>query len=149
MAVAALYRMSDRPSSGICGALPGSAPDADAVKMKPRMAAVKPTYANRTTASSHHIEVVNCLVVSERVAAAYDEHLFRGRTLQHLPADNEGPRFVINSTNVQTIGWLDVFLVEPSLARQRSNRGDVYVEVVGSTTTGVQLVSKKVPYLIE
>ena len=54
-----------------------------------------------------------------------------------------------NSTNVQTVGWLDAFLVEPSLARGRTTRGDVYVEVVGSSTTGVQVVSKKVPYLIE
>jgi hypothetical protein len=54
-----------------------------------------------------------------------------------------------NSTGVQTIGWLEAFLVEPSLARAHNNRGDVYVEVVGASTTGVQLVSKKVPYLIE
>lgn len=54
-----------------------------------------------------------------------------------------------NSTNVQTVGWLDAFLVEPSINRARTNRGDVYVEVVGATTTGVQIVSKKVPYLIE
>jgi NTE family protein len=37
--------------------------------------------------------------VSERVAAAYDEHLFNGATLQDLP---EQPRFVINATNVQS-----------------------------------------------
>jgi NTE family protein len=37
--------------------------------------------------------------VSERVAAAYDEHLFKGATLQDLP---EQPRFVINATNVQS-----------------------------------------------
>lgn len=54
-----------------------------------------------------------------------------------------------NSTGVQTVGWLDAFLVEPSINRERTNRGDVYVEVVGASTTGVQVVSKKVPYLIE
>lgn len=54
-----------------------------------------------------------------------------------------------NSTNVQTVGWLEAFLVEPSLNRARTNAGDVYVEVIGATTSGVQLVSKKVPYLIE
>ena len=37
--------------------------------------------------------------VSERLAAAYDKHLFRGRTLQDLP---ERPRFVINATSVMT-----------------------------------------------
>lgn len=37
--------------------------------------------------------------IAERVAAAYDKHLFHGATLQELP---ERPRFVINATNVQT-----------------------------------------------
>jgi NTE family protein len=37
--------------------------------------------------------------VGEKVAAAYDRHLFRGATLQDLP---EAPRFVINATNVQS-----------------------------------------------
>lgn len=37
--------------------------------------------------------------ISDRIAAAYDEHLFAGATLQDLP---EQPRFVINATNVQS-----------------------------------------------
>jgi NTE family protein len=37
--------------------------------------------------------------VSERVAEAYDKHLFAGATLQDLP---EAPCFVINATNVQS-----------------------------------------------
>jgi NTE family protein len=37
--------------------------------------------------------------ISDRIAAAYDEHLFRGATLQDLPDE---PRFVINATNVQS-----------------------------------------------
>jgi NTE family protein len=37
--------------------------------------------------------------VSDRVAGAFDDHLFRGATLQDLP---ERPRFVINATSVQT-----------------------------------------------
>jgi len=40
--------------------------------------------------------------VSDRVISAYKEHLFGNATLQDLPADNEGPRFVINATNVQS-----------------------------------------------
>ena len=42
--------------------------------------------------------------ISERVAAAYDETLFHGATLQDLPDDakGEGPRFVFDATNVQT-----------------------------------------------
>lgn len=40
--------------------------------------------------------------VADEVAEAYREHLFGNATLQDLPADAEGPRFVINATNVQT-----------------------------------------------
>jgi len=40
--------------------------------------------------------------VSDGVARAYDKHLFSGADLQDLPGNGEGPRFVINSTNVQT-----------------------------------------------
>lgn len=40
--------------------------------------------------------------ISDGVANAYREHLFGGATLQNLPADDEGPRFIINATNVQT-----------------------------------------------
>jgi len=37
--------------------------------------------------------------VSDKVAGAYDDHLFHGATLQALP---DTPRFVINATNVQS-----------------------------------------------
>ena len=40
--------------------------------------------------------------ISDRVEAAYRKHLFGDRTLQHLPSDDEGPRFVINATSLQT-----------------------------------------------
>ncbi len=40
--------------------------------------------------------------VADEVADAYREHLFGNATLQDLPSDSEGPRFVINATNVQT-----------------------------------------------
>src|SRR6187549_2407623 len=39
--------------------------------------------------------------ISDRIAAAYDEHLFNGATLQDLP-DDPAPRFVFNATNVQS-----------------------------------------------
>jgi hypothetical protein len=45
-----------------------------------------------------------------------------------------------------------LFLVEPSLARPRTNAGDVYVEVVGETDAGanpLQVVRHDVPYLIK
>ena len=37
--------------------------------------------------------------VGDRIAAAYDRHLFKGATLQDLPSS---PRFIINATNIQT-----------------------------------------------
>lgn len=37
--------------------------------------------------------------ISDRIAAAYDKHLFHGATLQDMPDE---PRFVINATNVQS-----------------------------------------------
>ncbi|MFH1341525.1 MAG: patatin-like phospholipase family protein [Pseudomonadota bacterium] len=37
--------------------------------------------------------------ISDRIAEAYDEHLFHGKTLQDMPDE---PRFVINATNVQS-----------------------------------------------
>ena len=40
--------------------------------------------------------------ISDRIEHAYAETLFAKATLQDLPSDNEGPRFVINATNVQT-----------------------------------------------
>ena len=40
--------------------------------------------------------------IPDEVASVYRKHLFGHATLQDLPADSEGPRFVINATNVQT-----------------------------------------------
>jgi NTE family protein len=40
--------------------------------------------------------------VADGIAAAYRQHLFGNATLQDLPDDSEGPRFVIDATNVQT-----------------------------------------------
>lgn len=40
--------------------------------------------------------------IADEVASSYRKHLFGSATLQDLPSDAEGPRFVINATNVQT-----------------------------------------------
>ena len=40
--------------------------------------------------------------IPDEITAAYRESLFGKATLQDLPSDTEGPRFVINATNVQT-----------------------------------------------
>jgi len=40
--------------------------------------------------------------INTMLAAAYRRHLFGDATLQDLPSDNEGPRFVINATNLQS-----------------------------------------------
>jgi NTE family protein len=40
--------------------------------------------------------------VAGEIAAAYRKHLFSNATLQDLPSDTEGPRFVLNATSLQT-----------------------------------------------
>ena len=40
--------------------------------------------------------------IADEIADAYRNHLYGHATLQDLPSDNQGPRFVINATNVQT-----------------------------------------------
>ena len=40
--------------------------------------------------------------IADKIAGAYRKHLFGQATLQDLPNDGEGPRFVINAANVQT-----------------------------------------------
>ena len=57
--------------------------------------------------------------VGEKVAAAYDRHLFHGATLEALP---DKPRFVINATNVQS-GALWRFS-KPYMADYRVGRVD-------------------------
>lgn len=40
--------------------------------------------------------------IADEIAESYRDQLFGNATLQDLPSDTEGPRFVINATNVQT-----------------------------------------------
>jgi len=40
--------------------------------------------------------------IADEVADAYRRYLFGNSTLQDLPSDEQGPRFVLNATNVQT-----------------------------------------------
>jgi hypothetical protein len=59
-----------------------------------------------------------------------------------------------NSVGVPVEKWIDVFLVEPSLQRARTNDGDIYVEIIGETVNGgsanaSQVVVHQVPYLIK
>jgi Flp pilus assembly protein TadG len=60
-----------------------------------------------------------------------------------------------NSVDVPVEKWIDVFLVEPSLQRNRTNDGDMYVEVIGeslaggSGSTAGQVIRHDVPYLIK
>ncbi|MFL5832505.1 MAG: patatin-like phospholipase family protein [Solirubrobacterales bacterium] len=42
------------------------------------------------------------VTINTRLTAAYRRHLFGTATLQDLPNDEEGPRFVINATNLQS-----------------------------------------------
>jgi len=62
-----------------------------------------------------------------------------------------------HTTDVAVTKWIDIFLVQPALARStgmRTENGDIYVEIIGATQNAtnegaVQLVKKSVPYLIE
>ncbi|HEX7850924.1 MAG TPA: pilus assembly protein TadG-related protein [Sphingomonas sp.] len=60
-----------------------------------------------------------------------------------------------SSTNVPVVKWVELFLVEPSANRARTNAGDIYAEIIGETNSGSaggtagQVVYKTVPYLIE
>ena len=57
-------------------------------------------------------------------------------------------------SNLSVVKWIDVFLVQPSLNRTRTNAGDVYAEVIGETQTGAgqtagQVVRRDLPYLVK
>lgn len=58
------------------------------------------------------------------------------------------------TVNVDVVNWIDVFLVEPSLPRARTENSDVYVEVIGQTSLGggasnsAQDIRRDVPYLV-
>ena len=62
-----------------------------------------------------------------------------------------------HTTDVAVQKFIDIFLVQPALARtvgMRTENGDIYVEIIGQTANvsdegAVQLVKKSVPYLIE
>ena len=59
------------------------------------------------------------------------------------------------SKNVTVAKWVEVFFVEPSIARPRTSAGDIYVEIIRETTAGgnaptnPQVVRRDVPYLIK
>lgn len=66
--------------------------------------------------------------IAERIAKEYRKHLFGDATLQDLPSDAEGPRFVINATNVQS-GVLWRF--------SKAQMGDYRVGLVPNPTTSL------------
>lgn len=56
--------------------------------------------------------------------------------------------------NVNVTKWVEVFFVEPSIARPRTSAGDVYVEIVrvtdaGEGSTAGQVIRRDVPYLVK
>lgn len=57
------------------------------------------------------------------------------------------------TTGVEVTKWIDIFLVEPTARRQRTETHDVYAEFVGESANAaegsIQVVKKAVPYLIE
>ena len=68
--------------------------------------------------------------IADEVTEAYRDHLFGNATLRDLPADNEGPRFIINATNVQSkVLW----------RFSRPYMGDYRVGLVNNPTTELAL----------
>lgn len=58
-----------------------------------------------------------------------------------------------SSTNVPVLKFVDLFLTEPSLARDNTGQGDIYVEIIGETPAGGaqtagQVIRHDKPYLI-
>jgi Flp pilus assembly protein TadG len=58
------------------------------------------------------------------------------------------------TTVYPVIKWIELFLVEPSIQRDRTDANDVYVEVIGVTQSGAgstagQVVRRDVPYLVK
>ena len=60
-----------------------------------------------------------------------------------------------SSRNIDVLKWIEVFLIEPTVPRPRSENSDIYVEIIGETQvaggggTAGQVVRRDVPYLIE
>lgn len=60
-----------------------------------------------------------------------------------------------SAQGVAVTKWVEVFFVEPSIARDRTSAGDVYVEVVrvvdagASASTSAQVIRRDVPYLVK
>ncbi|MEO6248350.1 MAG: pilus assembly protein TadG-related protein [Sphingomicrobium sp.] len=58
------------------------------------------------------------------------------------------------ANGLTVVKWVDMFLVQPSLNRARTNAGDVYAEVIGETQSGAagqtagQVVKRDTPYLV-
>ena len=74
--------------------------------------------------------------VADEIAAAYRSHLFGNATLQDLPSDSEGPRFVINATNVQTkVLWRfsKPFMGDYRVGLIRNPRVDLAIAVAASS----------------
>ena len=68
--------------------------------------------------------------ISDEITEAYRDHLFGNATLRELPADNQGPRFIINATNVQSkVLW----------RFSRPYMGDYRVGLVNNPTTEIAL----------
>jgi hypothetical protein len=59
-----------------------------------------------------------------------------------------------NSTGVPVAHWMEAFIVEPSMNRDRTHQGDIYIEVIKETQVGAgatagQVIRRDVPYLVK
>ncbi|HEY3163564.1 MAG TPA: patatin-like phospholipase family protein [Candidatus Limnocylindrales bacterium] len=69
-------------------------------------AVLKPIESFAAKAIDVHAVVEGVLLpfenAADRLDHEFDKHLFHGKTLQDLPADAEGPRFIFNATNLSS-----------------------------------------------
>ena len=59
-----------------------------------------------------------------------------------------------SNTVYPVLKWIELFLVEPSIQRDRTDANDVYAEIIGQTSMGAgqtagQVVRRDVPYLVK
>ena len=59
-----------------------------------------------------------------------------------------------HTTGVRVVSFIDLFLVEPSLARERTQQGEIYVELIGESPVGtggppLGPITRSVPRLLE
>lgn len=86
---------------------------------------------------------------ADYMAAAYDEHLFRGATLTSLPNDNQGdgPRFIIYATNMQSgvsFRFSRPYLADYRIGINRNTSGIRLADAVAASSAFPPIMTPKI-----